>query len=173
MPATPRRARPNWRTAASGPCVGSRRNCQPTAIGPSANATNRVICGKNFTPGRMSMTKLKLLSLVAAVRSRSRRHMPRRRTPNRRSRSDRTLAWRLTVRSPQWQAGTTRHEDLGRRNQRQGGLLGRPVKIIFNYDDQSNPPQFGHLLPSCSTSTRSTWCSATTAPTWSRPRCRS
>ncbi len=43
-----------------------------------------------------------------------------------------------------------------------GGLLGRPVKLIF-YDDQSNPSQVP--VPSCSTSTKSTSWSRATPPT--------
>ena len=53
-----------------------------------------------------------------------------------------------------------------------GGLLGRPVKLIY-YDDQSNPATVPGSSPSCSTSTRSTSSWAITAPTCWRRRCRS
>jgi branched-chain amino acid transport system substrate-binding protein len=53
-----------------------------------------------------------------------------------------------------------------------GGLLGRPVKLIF-YDDQTNPSLVPGITQSCSTSTRSTWCCRDTAPTSRRRRCRS
>jgi Periplasmic binding protein len=36
-----------------------------------------------------------------------------------------------------------------------GGLLGRPVKLIY-YDDQTNPGQYPASIPSYSTSTKST-----------------
>ena len=36
-----------------------------------------------------------------------------------------------------------------------GGLLGRPVKLVY-YDDQSNPSQVPGSTPSCSISTRLT-----------------
>src|SRR5712671_2549680 len=36
-----------------------------------------------------------------------------------------------------------------------GGLLGRPVKLVY-YDDQSTPPTGRGSIPSCSMSTRST-----------------
>jgi len=36
-----------------------------------------------------------------------------------------------------------------------GGLIGRPVKLIY-YDDQTNPSPCPASTPSCSTSTRST-----------------
>ena len=36
-----------------------------------------------------------------------------------------------------------------------GGLLGRPVKLVY-YDDQSNPAQVPGSIRSCSMSTRST-----------------
>src|SRR5271170_3485696 len=39
-----------------------------------------------------------------------------------------------------WQNGAARDANLGRRRQRAGGLLGRPVKLVY-YDDQSNPAQ--------------------------------
>jgi branched-chain amino acid transport system substrate-binding protein len=52
-----------------------------------------------------------------------------------------------------------------------GGLLGRPVKLVY-YDDQTNPRPFRASTPSCSTSTRSTSWSARTPPTWRRPPCR-
>ena len=54
-----------------------------------------------------------------------------------------------------------------------GGLLGRPVKLVY-YDDQSNPVDACPAsTPSCSTSTKSTSWSAATPPTWWRRRCRS
>src|SRR5262245_30461014 len=36
------------------------------------------------------------------------------------------------------QAGAARRKNLGRDRQQEGGLLGRPVKLVY-YDDQSNP----------------------------------
>ena len=36
-----------------------------------------------------------------------------------------------------------------------GGLLGRPVKLIY-YDDQSDPAHVPASTPNCSTSTKST-----------------
>ena len=53
-----------------------------------------------------------------------------------------------------------------------GGLLGRPVKLIY-YDDQSNPATVPGISPSCSTSIRSISSPAITAPTCWRRRCRS
>ena len=52
-----------------------------------------------------------------------------------------------------------------------GGLLGRPVKLVY-YDDQSNPATFRRSTPSSSTSTRSISSSAAMRPR-SRPPCRS
>jgi len=53
----------------------------------------------------------------------------------------------------------------------EGGLLGRPVKLIY-YDDQSNPATVPGSSPSSSMSTRSIWFAAITAPTCWRRRCR-
>ena len=56
---------------------------------------------------------------------------------------------------------------------KKGGLLGRPVELVF-YDDQTNPATVpGHLHASCSTWTRWTSSSPATAPTSSRRSCRS
>ena len=53
-----------------------------------------------------------------------------------------------------------------------GGLLGRPVEIIV-YDDQSTPAErAGPLHQAHHASTKPTCCSAPTAPTSSRRRCR-
>ena len=53
-----------------------------------------------------------------------------------------------------------------------GGLLGRPVEVIV-YDDQSNPAERARPLHQADhASTKPTCCSAPTAPTSSRRRCR-
>jgi len=55
---------------------------------------------------------------------------------------------------------------------KKGGLLDRPVKLIY-YDDQTNPSLVPGITQNCSTSTRSISSSRPTAP-MSRPRhCRS
>jgi len=48
-----------------------------------------------------------------------------------------------------------------------GGLLGRPVELVY-YDDQSNPTN----VPGIYTKLITVCCSAPTPPTWRRPRCR-
>jgi len=53
-----------------------------------------------------------------------------------------------------------------------GGLLGRPVKLIY-YDDQSNPSLVPAIYAKLFTSTRSIWSSPATAPTCRCRRCRS
>jgi branched-chain amino acid transport system substrate-binding protein len=53
-----------------------------------------------------------------------------------------------------------------------GGLLGRPVKLVY-YDDQSNPATVPGIYTKLLDVDHVDWWSAAMPPTWWRPRCRS
>ena len=55
----------------------------------------------------------------------------------------------------QRQAGAARREGLEEQVNKKGGLLGRPVKLVF-YDDESNPSTVPGIYTKLLTSTRST-----------------
>ena len=52
-----------------------------------------------------------------------------------------------------------------------GGLLGRPVELVY-YDDQTNPAKVPGIYTKLIESTRSICWSAPMPPTWSRRRSR-